>query len=259
MEGFEDIVERVAAGCVQDCIGEDEYTKVKYVYEWLISRCDYELNAENNQNILSVFMAKLNVRGTAELRFEADVFRIYVTIRANADTSGGALAAGKTATEQFLSLMQEKMGLSPSDFRFESERTDLRYGDAGGYQYQKSVSTELRADLAAVEQVTALLSNLANVEYHMDTALSDMSEKEQAALQAAITDSRKKAEQIAAAMGQRVVSAESVQCEMQAENAENMPRMMKACCDGAAVGLAADLGKPFKTVSKSVEITWIAE
>lgn len=61
VEGFEDIVERVAAGCVQDCIGEDEYTKVKYVYEWLISRCDYELNAENNQNILSVFVTNKTV------------------------------------------------------------------------------------------------------------------------------------------------------------------------------------------------------
>lgn len=61
VKDFEEVVERVAAQCIQDCLGEDEYAKVKYVYEWLISRCDYELGAENNQNILSVFVTNKTV------------------------------------------------------------------------------------------------------------------------------------------------------------------------------------------------------
>lgn len=58
---FMDIVERVAAECISECPGDDEYSKVKYIYEWLISRCDYELDAENNQNILSVFVTNKTV------------------------------------------------------------------------------------------------------------------------------------------------------------------------------------------------------
>ncbi len=49
-------VEEVAGACIEKTAGMDEYEKVKYVYEWLIYRCDYVLGAENNQNILSVFM-----------------------------------------------------------------------------------------------------------------------------------------------------------------------------------------------------------
>ncbi len=49
-------VESVALSCIFNAPSDDEYEKVKYVYEWLIHRCDYVLDAENNQNILSVFL-----------------------------------------------------------------------------------------------------------------------------------------------------------------------------------------------------------
>ncbi|MBR4168642.1 MAG: hypothetical protein IKR47_02790 [Lachnospiraceae bacterium] len=49
-------VESVALSCIFNAPEGDEYEKVKYVYEWLIQRCDYVLDAENNQNILSVFV-----------------------------------------------------------------------------------------------------------------------------------------------------------------------------------------------------------
>lgn len=60
-EDFMEVVERVAADCISKCPGNDEYAKVKYVYEWLIERCDYVLDAENNQNILSVFVTDKTV------------------------------------------------------------------------------------------------------------------------------------------------------------------------------------------------------
>lgn len=49
------LVEEVADTCIINAPQGDEYDQVKYVYEWLIKRCDYVLDAENNQNILSVF------------------------------------------------------------------------------------------------------------------------------------------------------------------------------------------------------------
>lgn len=58
---FLSVVERVADECIAGCPGDDEYAKVKYIYEWLISRCDYVLDAENNQNILSVFVTDKTV------------------------------------------------------------------------------------------------------------------------------------------------------------------------------------------------------
>ena len=54
-------VEIVADACIEKTEGMDEYGKVKYVYEWLIHRCDYVLGAQNNQNILSVFLTTQTV------------------------------------------------------------------------------------------------------------------------------------------------------------------------------------------------------
>ncbi|MBR6451503.1 MAG: hypothetical protein IKS87_02250 [Lachnospiraceae bacterium] len=49
-------VEATATECLLNAPEGDDYEKVKYVYEWLIKRCNYVLDAENNQNILSVFV-----------------------------------------------------------------------------------------------------------------------------------------------------------------------------------------------------------
>lgn len=45
------------AECFQQVpLNEDEYSTVKYLYEWLINHTEYDKSAENNQNICSVFL-----------------------------------------------------------------------------------------------------------------------------------------------------------------------------------------------------------
>lgn len=46
-------VEEILAGI---SVGDSDYTKVKYVFEALIGQADYSPEAENNQNIISVFL-----------------------------------------------------------------------------------------------------------------------------------------------------------------------------------------------------------
>lgn len=54
-------VEEIADECIANAPEGGDYERIKYVYEWLIKRCDYELNASNNQNILSVFLSRKTV------------------------------------------------------------------------------------------------------------------------------------------------------------------------------------------------------
>lgn len=50
-------IEQKLAECFQQVpLNEDEYSTVKYLYEWLIDHTEYDRNAENNQNICSVFL-----------------------------------------------------------------------------------------------------------------------------------------------------------------------------------------------------------
>ena len=53
-----DEVNRCLAGAPSS---EDDYYAIKYVYEYLISNTEYDMNAEDNQNICSVFLNKKSV------------------------------------------------------------------------------------------------------------------------------------------------------------------------------------------------------
>lgn len=51
-----EIEQRIAECFRQVPLNEDEYSTVKYLYEWLVSYTEYDKTAENNQNICSVFL-----------------------------------------------------------------------------------------------------------------------------------------------------------------------------------------------------------
>lgn len=51
------LMEQRLAECFRQVpLNEDEYSTVKYLYEWLINHTEYDRSAENNQNICSVFL-----------------------------------------------------------------------------------------------------------------------------------------------------------------------------------------------------------
>lgn len=55
-------IEKKLAECMSGAaFNEDEYKTVKYLYDYLIDNTEYDKNAENNQNIRSVFLGKRSV------------------------------------------------------------------------------------------------------------------------------------------------------------------------------------------------------
>ncbi|MDE7273068.1 MAG: hypothetical protein K2N95_08405 [Lachnospiraceae bacterium] len=87
------IEQRLAACFQQVPLNEDEYSTVKYLYEWLINNTEYDRAAANNQNICSVFLQGRSVcQGYAKamqyMLQRADIQCLLVTGFTNGERHG---------------------------------------------------------------------------------------------------------------------------------------------------------------------------
>lgn len=88
-------IEEAAAGCISNIPAEaSEYDKIKYVYEYIIDTVDYDMEAPDNQNIISALVNRRSVcagyaRSTQYLLEKLGIYCAYVTGTAT-DTGGGA-------------------------------------------------------------------------------------------------------------------------------------------------------------------------
>lgn len=202
-------------------------------------------------------MSKLSVTGTAEMHFPVDTFEVNIMIRANAASSGEAIQSGKKKTEQFLTLMKEKINIEPDSFQLASDSVNEDYSCKNSYNYSKRITLNIKADLAVLSKLTSLLGELTNVEYDIDFYLSDEAEKEKQVIDAAIKNSRKKAEIIASSLGKKIQDIEEIRFDQPSDGVYR--NIAKACRADDCNAMETILKLPTKTISKSIYIDWIIE
>lgn len=202
-------------------------------------------------------MSKLNVRGSAEVDFTVDLFKVTITIRATAPSTGEVIQSGKKKTEQFLATMKDKLGIEPSCFKLETDSVKEEYNNKNTYSYIKKMSLEIKADLAALSKITSLLAELNNVEYDVDFDLSDRAEKEKQVIDAAISNSREKAEIIASSLGKTIQGVDEI--SLDTPSAGRHRNLAKSICVDDVPDLETMLMNPTKTITKSIYIDWIIE
>lgn len=56
VEAYQRKIDEYVEVCLQNLPAEDEYERIRYLYEYIIAHTDYVLDAPENQNILSVFV-----------------------------------------------------------------------------------------------------------------------------------------------------------------------------------------------------------
>ncbi|MCR4796696.1 MULTISPECIES: SIMPL domain-containing protein [Ruminococcus] len=202
-------------------------------------------------------MSRLSVTGTAEIDFPVDIFKVTVTIRANAPSSGEVIQSGKKKTEQFLALMQKNLGIEPDRFQLDSDSVNEDYSSRNSYNYTKRITLDMKAELSALSKLTSLLEELSNVEYDVAFYLSDEADKEKQVIDAAINNSREKAEMIASSLGKKIEGVEEIRFEHPSD--ARYRALAKAACADGCNSLETMLKLPTKTISKSIYIDWIME
>lgn len=206
-------------------------------------------------------MGTIRVRGSAEKDFVIDRFVIRFEIKASGRSSGEVIENGKNQTEQFLQLMHDELGLKPEDFMLNDFSVRQSYGENAPYRFSKSISIKMPANMQMEERIAELLKKMSDVEYSMEFELSDENEMEKHVLQSAIEDSRKKAEMIAEALGQKIIGADDVNYEYSSgDDVCVQERCLAKPLAAAAVNdLSSRLKNPVKKISKSINIAWKIE
>lgn len=201
-------------------------------------------------------MSKIMVGGKARLEFPSEICQITITIKSSSFVSGQAITDGKQKTEKLLHTLQG-IGIEPEDLMMLDEATERNYGDDKPYRFSKQIRAELPADQSLLLKVSGIFTELEDVSYRVRFLIADQEEKEQAALDAAIHDSRQKAEQIAASLGQRISGAEEVNFEHR--DSIHHRNLAKSVCVDVSDDLAARLRNPVVEIEKEVNITWLTE
>lgn len=202
-------------------------------------------------------MSKVCVKGTAEMDFTVDIFIVTITIHATAPSTGEAIRSGKQKTEQFLATMKDKIGIEPSCFELEADSVEEDYKNKGVFSYTKKVSLEIRADLTVLSRLTSLLGELDDVEYVVRFNFSDEAEKEKQVIDAAIRDSREKAELIASSLGKTIQGVDEISFDT--PHRGKYCSVARSICVDDTPELETMLKHPTKTITNYIYVDWIME
>ncbi|MBR4175258.1 MAG: hypothetical protein IKR56_07965 [Lachnospiraceae bacterium] len=134
---------------------DEDYRKVRYVYEYLIDNTDYDLEAEDNQNILSVFKSGKSVcqgyaKATQYILNELDIPCLLVTGTAKVTSPDGevlkSLKAGTGSPDLKSGAGKEGEGHAWNIAYVDGEWTnvDTTWGDAS---YRNIITGEVRNEI----------------------------------------------------------------------------------------------------------------
>lgn len=203
-------------------------------------------------------MSRISVCGSARMEFDTDRMEIQISVRAFGKTSGEALMEGKAKTEKLLGDMQSELGIAPSSFILESDNISKQYNDKS-YQFNKGIILRLPTDLKAAEVITDIIANTDDTEYNISFSLSNSEEKTAQVVNAAIADSRKKAELIASGLGQKITGAEEISLDSPAVDFIQERSYAKYLMEKPCQTLSSLLQPHKEGIEKSISITWLAE
>lgn len=205
------------------------------------------------------FMGKLSIKGKAEREVQYDAVEVAVTICTCSDTSAEAVSKLMEQSERFLELITAA-GVDMKDVRLIDTSIDQDYDD-GEQEVLASRGMEIRLkfNMAFINSLMELIRKQdLTASLNCSYLLTNKKEIHDELLREAIADSRKKAEDIARVIGQKVVGIDSV--EYDKYNGCDWDFVQEYRSDFMSNARLSDkIEAPIKKEDESIEIVWLIE
>lgn len=207
-------------------------------------------------------MGKLTVRGAAERELSYNEVELSLTFHCHAETTSQALHGITEQCEKFLERIKAA-GVNMKDIRIGDNSIDQRYEHKkSSVCANKEISMRHEFDMTYINEIINIIKEQDfAIDFDCDYHLTNKKEIHDELLKDALADSKKKAEFMAEAIGQKVVGIDSIEYSGYSED-------YAICCEYAAGGLALpnrtpllsdQLEAPFTTENESVTVSWLIE
>lgn len=205
-------------------------------------------------------MGKLTIEGRASREYPFDRMVIAVTFCAVESTSAAALRKVTKQSEEFLAHL-DAMGLPPESLQISTDSVrEQSYSGKREFHAKRKFEIRSKFDMKLTNRIRELVQkNEYDAFVETEYQHSDPEQIKRELLQLAFNDSKQKASDIAAMMGQRIAGIKSVTV------GDSIPDidLCAAPCGGVYEDLTAVLsnrvGAPVETESERVEVIWLIE
>lgn len=209
-------------------------------------------------------MGKLMITGKAEREVCYDVVELTVTFCNDDKNSSDAIDTVIRQSEKFLSIIASK-GADVSKIRMDDDSLERssRYDDKRRSSARRSFCLCTAFDMKFINSISQIIRDENfNAEIKYEYILTNKNEIHKELLKEALDDSRKKAEMIATAVGEKIVGIEEMKLDnIKAYIRQHMEERELSFVDyyQSETSCSDELSSPITIETETVNVTWIIE
>lgn len=156
-------------------------------------------------------MGKLKVIGKARKEFTCDIMYVKISFNAWAEDTSNAIETSMSQCDMFLGILEEH-GVDITMIHISNAGVSQDMNDDNlEVSAEREIELRMPFDMNTLNRLTEIIKeNSLKVDMDISFKLSNMLELHEQLLKEAVLDSKKKAEMIASAMGQKVIGIETL-------------------------------------------------
>lgn len=203
-------------------------------------------------------MGKIKMGGSATMEFDPDYYEISIEITITDKTAGIAISKGRQLIEDLLTTLNKQLDIKPNNMTVSHEKTRICYGDEESFEFYKKLRMITNVDHRTTESIINVLQGFNYIEYDIDPLLENLNQKEKLVINAAVEDSRNKAEMIISSLNCSIIGFEEIQHDYKTDY-----YTLSVCHKIGSVepsdSQAAKLSNRKISITKNVNVIWLTD